>query len=217
MNSAKLPILYSFRRCPYAMRARMALWVSGEKLVLREVKLGDKPAALRDASPKATVPVLVLPEGRVIDESLDIMLWALQRNDPELWLAADKGQVMGLIARADGEFKKALDRFKYPERFEIEAGYNPKAVGLSFLKDLEERLRIEAYLFRGSPSLADIAIFPFVRQFANVDKIFFDELDLPKLKLWLDSLMASERFERVMTKFEPWKPDQDALLWGSQI
>jgi glutathione S-transferase len=217
MNDDMLPILYSFRRCPYAMRARMALWISATKLILREVKLGDKPLALREASAKATVPVLVLADGQVIDESFEIMLWALRRHDPENWLDGEQAEAIGLIQAADGGFKKALDRFKYPERFDIEEGYDAKTIGIQFLEVLEERLKDKAYLFGKSPGLADIAIFPFVRQFANVDKEFFAGLNLPALKNWLNSLTSSELFEAIMTKFEPWKPEQEVLYWGSKL
>lgn len=217
MTAETLPILYTFRRCPYAMRARMALWASGVKVILREVKLGDKPLALREASPKATVPVLVLPDGKVIDESFEIMLWALRNSDPDHWLDGESPEALTLIQRADGEFKKALDRFKYPERFAEEPGYDAKAIGVQFLEELEQRLETNLFLFRKSPTLPDIALFPFVRQFANVDKNFYTALDLPKLKLWLDTLTVSKEFEAIMTKFEPWKPEQDRLIWGSRV
>jgi len=153
------PILYSFRRCPYAMRARLALAVSSTHCELREVKLGAKPPAMLAASPKGTVPVLVLPDGAVIDESLDIMRWALARHDPEGWLARDD---MGLIAANDGAFKYNLDRYKYPDRH----GADPLAHrerGLAWLRGIDARLAEHGQLCGAERGLADAAIMPFVR------------------------------------------------------
>jgi glutathione S-transferase len=188
------PILYSFRRCPYAIRARMALAVSGTECEVREVKLRDKPAALIAASPKATVPVLVLPDGRVIDESLDIVRWALARNDPEDWLAGDDS---GLIAANDGPFKHHLDRYKYPERH----GSDPeehRAAGLDLLSALEARLTEHAWLCGDRRSLTDAAIMPFVRQFAAVDRAWFDVQPLAGVQRWLAGQLASALFVAVM-------------------
>ena len=145
-----MPILYSFRRCPYAMRARMALLVSGVPFELREVLLRDKPAAMVAASPKATVPVLVLEDGAVIDESLDIMRWALRRHDPEDWLAGDDA---ALIARFDDRFKHHLDRYKYPDRHRADPSEH-RAAGLALLGELERRLATSANLCRATRSIA---------------------------------------------------------------
>jgi glutathione S-transferase len=175
------PILYSFRRCPYAMRARMALWVAGETVALREVKLSDKPPEMIEASPKGTVPVLVLPDGKVIDESIAIMRWALHRHDPEGWLAGDDA---GLIAEADGPFKHHLDRYKYPNRYEDEQDFGEvdhRAGGLAILQAWDARIAQEGQLCGSTRSLADIALFPFIRQFANHDREWFDAQDLPHL------------------------------------
>lgn len=195
------PILYSFRRCPYAIRARLALAVSRIAVEHREVKLRDKPAEMLAASPKGTVPVLVLPDGAVIDESIDIMRWALATNDPEDWLAGDDPT---LIAANDGAFKGHVDRYKYPERYPAD-GVDHRAAGLAILEGLEARLGARAYLTGERFSLADAAILPFVRQFAAVDRDWFAAQDLPRVQAWLAAFVGSALFERVMAVREVWK------------
>lgn len=214
-----LPILYSFRRCPYAMRARMALWVSGMSVQLREVKLADKPPQLIEASPKATVPVLVLADGTVIDESLAIMRWALSQNDPESWLAGDDAS---LIARNDGPFKKHLDRYKYPTRYPEEAcgdedtfRLDHRTHGFAILQKLDGDLGSSKHLRGDRRTLADIAVFPFVRQFANTDRDWFDEQGLPHLQEWLEGHLASDLFASVMAKFTPWKSGDAVRVFGA--
>lgn len=192
------PILYSFRRCPYAMRARMALLVGGTAFDRVEVKLRDKPAALLAASPKGTVPVLVLPDGRVIDESLDIMRHALATNDPEHWLAGDD---TSLIAANDGPFKHHLDRYKYPDRHDSNAPEH-RAAGLVLLGVLETRLAGMTNLCGNTRSLTDIALIPFVRQFAAVDRNWFAAQDIPPLQRWLAMHVASDVFVMAMAKLE---------------
>ncbi|MEQ1579508.1 MAG: glutathione S-transferase [Steroidobacteraceae bacterium] len=194
-----MTVLYSFRRCPYAMRARMALRVAGIEVELREVSLRDKPPELLAASPKGTVPVLVMLEGGVVDESLDIMRWALEQNDPEQWLAPGE-QMDALIAANDGPFKFHLDRAKYANRYPGTDPTHHRGEAVTFLEPLEERLAKHVYLFGETPSLADIAIFPFVRQFARADETAL--AGLPRLKAWLASLESSELFEAVMQKRE---------------
>ena len=203
------PILYSFRRCPYAMRARLALLVSGAVCELREVKLSAKPEAMLAASPKGTVPVLVLPEGRVIEESLEIMRWALGQADPEGWLAGDDA---ALIAVNDGAFKYCIDRYKYPQRH----GSDPiehRDRGLSMLADLDARLASHAGLCGSSRTLADMAILPFVRQFAETDRVWFDAQLLPRLQAWLAGHLASALFERAMLRVAPWRPGDPIILF----
>lgn len=202
-RSAKLadPILYSFRRCPYAIRARLALTVSETAVEHREVKLRDKPAEMLAASPKGTVPVLVLPDGQVIDESLDIMRWALARNDPEDWLAGDDP---ALIAANDGAFKHHLDRYKYPERYPAD-GVDHRAAALAMLLGLEARLGEHAYLTGARFGLADAAILPFVRQFAAVDRDWFAAQELARVQGWLEAFLGSALFVRVMVVREPWR------------
>jgi glutathione S-transferase len=208
-----LPILYSFRRCPYAMRARLALLAAGQRCELREVVLRDKPAELRTASPKATVPVLVLADGRVIDQSLDIMRWALGRDDPQRWLAPAEGTLDDmhvLIEASDTGFKRDLDRYKYPGREPAgvaDDGVSPRESGAGFLRQLDARLANGPFLFGGHAALADAAIAPFVRQFAGVDPAWFAAQPWPRLRAWLDAWQASGAFETVMQRHAAWKAE----------
>jgi glutathione S-transferase len=197
-----LPILYSFRRCPYAMRARMAIAVSGIGVELREVVLRDKPLELIEASAKATVPVLVLQDGTVIDESLDIMRWTLGQNDPECWLASDDPI---LIQQNDGHFKAALDRYKYPHRFGLESGAPYRDDGLAILTQLDAKLLGYQFLSGETRGLADIAIFPFIRQFAATDQAWFDAQPLPALHRWLGNLLSSDLFASIMHRYPRWQ------------
>jgi len=200
-----LPIVYSFRRCPYAMRARMALHIAAVGCEYREVVLRNKPPQLLQASPKGTVPVLVLPDASVIDESLEIMRWALAHNDPEGWLRPDiRAATDELIASNDGPFKFHLDRYKYAQRYEGAQADLHREEGLKHLQALEARLAESANLFGPRASLADIAVFPFVRQFANADRAWFDAQALPKLQSWLQAHLNSQLFEQIMDKREPW-------------
>jgi len=194
------PLLYSYRRCPYAMRARMALEYAGIAAEIYEISLKDKPAHLLQVSPKATVPVLVLPEGKVIDQSLEIMHWALRQQDPDGWLNTDHELTQTLIAENDGSFKQALDKYKYAIRFPERPAEIYRKQGELFLQKLEARLNVSVFLLQDRPTLADIAIFPFVRQFATVDSIWFDSSEYLKLKVWLKRLVESELFKQVMEK-----------------
>lgn len=197
-------ILYSFRRCPYAMRARLALTVSRTNCELREVKLAAKPAAMLEASPKGTVPVLVLVDGAVIDESRDIMRWALGQNDPEGWLERSDE---ALMADCDGPFKRSLDRYKYPNRYGDCDPLPHRAEGLVFLKHLNAQLAEKGGQLCGAQrGLADVAIFPFIRQFANHDREWFDAQELPKLQGWLAGHLQSPLFKTIMQREKPWQP-----------
>lgn len=208
------PILYSFRRCPYAMRARMALLISGTPVRLREVVLRDKPKEMIAASPKATVPVLVQNDGAVIDESLAIMHWALDRHDPNGWL---ENEAAGddLIAEADSDFKDNLDRYKYPTRYDDVDPIVHRSAGLEFLMKLEKRLAANDQLLGNRASLADFAIFPFIRQFANSDRNWFDVQSLPALQNWLAAHLESDLFTTVMTKYAQWKTGDAEPLFAS--
>lgn len=197
-----IPIFYSFRRCPYAMRARLAVAVSGLAHELREVKLSAKPAAMLGASPKGTVPVLVLPDDAVIDQSIDIMRHALGQSDPEGWLAGDDA---ALITRNDGPFKHDLDRYKYPERHAGDPGAYRDA-GVGFLRDLDVRLAVSAQLCGARRGLTDMALMPFVRQFVAVDRAWFDAQPLPHLQRWLAGHLASDLFAAIMVRHQPWSP-----------
>ncbi|QZD90277.1 glutathione S-transferase [Qipengyuania aurantiaca] len=196
-------ILYSFRRCPYAMRARMALHVSGAQYEHREVVLRDKPAEMLQASPKGTVPVLVTQDAGVLEESLDIMRWALAEADPEGWL--DR-QDDALVEANDGPFKHHLDRYKYSTRYEDVDPEEHGAAAVDQLRELDSRLSAQPYLCGETRGFADIAIFPFVRQFANADREWFAARDLPHVRRWLDGLVNSDLFAAIMAKHEAWKP-----------
>jgi glutathione S-transferase len=207
--TASIPLLYSFRRCPYAMRARWAIAVSETRVVLREVKLSAKPEGMLAASPKGTVPVLLLPDGHVIDESLDIMRWALAARDPERWLEGDDP---ALIDRNDGPFKHALDRYKYPERYGVDPLVH-RAMGMAFLLELDDRLSRANQLCGSAQSLTDAAIMPFVRQFAAVDQRWFSDQPFHHLKHWLADHISSVLFNRVMLRVAPWAPGNQPLLF----
>lgn len=212
--TAMLPVLYSFRRCPYAMRARLALLAAGQACELREVALRDKPQALREASPKATVPVLVLADGQVIDESLAIMQWALARHDPLGWCRPTHGapaQMLALVAENDTGFKPLLDRAKYPQRFGLADPMAPRTACTPFLAGLEQRLAQTPFLCGGHATLADAALFPFVRQFAGVDPDWFAHQPWPRLQHWLQAWQATALFTRAMQKFAPWQPGDAPL------
>jgi glutathione S-transferase len=193
-------ILYSFRRCPYAMRARLALAASGTRYELREVRLSDKPVELLTASPKGTVPVLVTADGAVIEESLAIMRWALKKHDPAGWRKRDDP---ALIAINDDMFKHHLDRYKYPDRHGS-APDRHRDAGLRLLRDLDARIAARGQLCGSLPGLADAAIMPFVRQFARVDRDWFDAQPLSCLKGWLAGHLASDLFEGIMQRVVPW-------------
>ena len=197
-----LPVLYSFRRCPYAMRARMAVAVSGVLVELREVVLRDKPPEMLEASPKGTVPVLVLSDGRVLEESLDIMRWALSQGDPEGWLGHED---QNLISAFDGPFKQALDRYKYPHRYNLTDGTAYRDTALGHLATLNALLTDAPYLGGARSAFTDIALFPFVRQFAATDAAWFAALPLPALQSWLSALVGSELFAAIMTRYPQWK------------
>ena len=196
-------ILYSFRRCPYAMRARMALHVSGLAYEHREVVLRDKPAAMLEVSPKGTVPVLVTAEGEVLEESLDIMRHALAQDDPEGWLGRDD---RALVAANDGPFKHHLDRYKYATRYEDAEPERHRAAAVEILSELDGRLASSPYLCGDDRGFADIAIFPFVRQFANHDRERFGGDGMAHLQAWLEALVSSVLFAAIMEKHPKWEP-----------
>jgi glutathione S-transferase len=193
-------ILYSYRRCPYAMRARMALKYAGIALEIREIELKNKPAHMLKVSPKATVPVLVLSDGTLLEQSLEIMFWALQQQDKDDWLIADSELTQQLIAENDIIFKQALDKYKYAIRFPEQSAEVYRTQGEVFLQRLEILLIQSQYLLSSQISLADIAIFPFIRQFSGVDTIWFEAAPYPKLKIWLKTLIESELFTNIMQK-----------------
>ncbi len=206
------PVLYSFRRCPYAMRVRMSLHYAGIQCEVREVDLRHKPSTMLDISPKGTVPALQLPDGRVIDESLDIIRWALDQSDPAGWSRPDHKAMQLLIDQNDGHFKCHLDRYKYPDRYGEQDGETNFLQACNFLGVLEQRLMQSAFLFGDSASMADVALFPFVRQFAAVDRTAFDVLPMARLQQWLSGWVKDVRFLAIMVKRKVWHMDDEISL-----
>lgn len=213
-----LPILYSFRRCPYAIRARMAIYASGTSVALREVVLRDKPLEMLACSPKGTVPVLQLANGTVYEESADIVDWALGHADPERWLLSpdteEEGVAQYLVQQNDGDFKQALDRYKYYQRHpEHDQHYYRQQVAV-YLQQLEELIEANGYLVRDTPCIADIMLFPFIRQCAFVDKTWFDGAPYPHLQQWLAYFLQHDLFLGVMQKYAPWETGQSITVFA---
>ncbi|MEK7344889.1 MAG: glutathione S-transferase [Pseudomonadota bacterium] len=211
MPDPSLPVLYSFRRCPYAMRARLALHTSGLAHEHREVVLKNKPAHMLALSPKGSVPVLWLPNasgGQVLEQSLDIMLWALRQHDPMGWLApseAGMAESLALIAYNDGPFKHHLDRYKYPNRSGLDSGSADRDLAAPWLHSREAQLQVRPFLAGGQFGLADAAIAPFVRQYAHTDPGWFASQPWPALTRWLATFEASPAFATIMQKHAPWQ------------
>lgn len=203
------PIFWSFRRCPYAMRARLAVHSSGIDVELREILLKDKPTAFLETSESGTVPALKTAD-TVIDESLDIMTWTLERSDPEGWLDMP-AEGHDLISECDGPFKSALDHTKYAVRFPELDESKERRKASNFLYKLNARLTETHHLFGDTPTLADMAILPFARQFANTDRQWFDAQDWPHLIQWLDRFLDSTEFAAIMKKYPPWVPGQEPV------
>ena len=210
-----LPVLYSFRRCPYAMRARLAIRYAGVPVHLREVVLRNKPAELLAASPKGTVPVLLLTDGAVLEQSLDIMRWACQQSDPDHWLPASlTEQGLNWLSINDGPFKQCLDRYKYPERHPENPATHYRDQGVAvMLSPMDKQLQRTPYLFGDTPCLVDMALMPFVRQFAQVDSTWFEQAHMPGLQRWLTVLLSSPLLQQVTEKYEPWQAGQADILF----
>jgi len=208
---AQYPLLYSFRRCPYAIRARLALANSGIRVELREVKLSDKPAELLALSSKATVPVLRLNDGRILDESLDIIEWALSIADPDGWLVEDKE---ALIKENDEVFKPLLDQYKYADRHPQLTQQEHRTAALPFLTLLDSKLQHSEYLTGSQLSRVDISIMPFIRQFAGVEPDWFAQSEFIALHRWLQSLIASALFKNVMSKYSFWEAGDASVYFG---
>ena len=216
MTAYSLSCLYSFRRCPYAMRARLGLLFAELPVELREITLKNKPAKMLAISPKGTVPVLQLADGVVIEESRDIMEWALEQQDPqELMNPKTLHQGNTLIEQNDQEFKHWLDRYKYADRHLEMTQTEYRQKGEVFLQILEELLTKNTYLLGDSVTIADIGIMPFVRQFAHVDRDVFYSLPYPKLQIWLKNWLAHPLFIQAMTKFQPWQDGDEPVIFPS--
>lgn len=216
--SVSLERLYSFRRCPYAMRARLGIVFAELSVELREIELKNKPAPMLAVSPKGTVPVLQLSasdgaSGRVLEESQDILMWALERHDPQGLLDTDLSRAQALIQHNDDEFKHWLDRYKYADRHPQQTQLEYRQQGEVFLQQLELLLTEHSYLLGGRISVADIAIMPFVRQFAHVDRQVFFSLPYPYLQQWLSHWLEHPAFTQVMYKFKPWQEGDERVVF----
>ena len=210
------PILWSFRRCPYAMRARLAIKASEQQVHLREILLRDKPEPFLAASTKGTVPVLECTDGQVIDESRDVMFWALQSNDPHDWLAVyhrDKEAVCAHLDALDGDFKHHLDRYKYATRYEEADESAHRAAGAAYLENWNDILTRQTALSGDRLGLLDYATLPFVRQFRIADPSWFDAQDWSALHAWLQHFFNSPLFASIMEKYKPWKETGEDILF----
>ena len=198
----------------------MALSVSHQPYEIREILLSDKPMELKKLSAKATVPVMQLITGKVLEQSLDIMYWALKRNDPQDWLNSEGGnlnEMRDLIEKVDKDFKFHLDRYKYSQRYENVDIISHRTEGLKFLEALNERLKKYNYLFSSKPTLADYAIVPFVRQFANTDRVWFDSQNYRSLHKWLNFLLNSEIFIEIMKKYPLWHVSAKPIICHDKL
>lgn len=202
------PILYSLQQCPYAMRARMALLMARKKVLLRAIVTKDKPAEMLAVSPKGTVPILLFSDGTVIDESLDIMIWALKQNDPDDLLYSQSPeiypQMLDLINDCDHQFRTNLSAYKYNKRYHLADEIILRTQCEVFIKQLESLLQKQDYIMGDKLSLVDLAILPFVRQFASVDKKWFRQSGYPLLSDWLAKRLQSLLFTKTMEKFSLW-------------
>ena len=226
-NRLTLPTLYSLQHCPYAIRARMGIWLSGQSVMLRAVVTKNKPVEMLAASPKGTVPVLVLDDGTVIDESLDIMLWALNKSDPKNLLYAhdshpDTGgsalpAMLKLIMLNDEQFVPYLEKYKFAKRkHEISEIYYRRQCEV-FITQFESILSRQNYFMGETPSLADYALLPFIRQFARVDRRWYLQSPYPNLRHWLNSHLQTPIFTKVMAKFPLWLDTHEEFLYGSKV
>ena len=219
-----LPILYSLRNCPYAMRARIAIYKAEQKIILRDIVLSNKPQAMLTASPKGTVPVLVLgrdstlSQPSVIEESLEIMLWILQQNDPHNLLHSDDTnalpQMLTLIAKFDHQFKTKLEQYKCAKRYREDTLVEYREACQPYLQDLEQRLSHQPFFISAQESLADIAILPFIRQFARVERQWYLQAPYPKVRQWLNHYLQSKMFSKIMTKHPLWSNTQEVVYLG---
>jgi glutathione S-transferase len=198
------------------MRARMAIKYSQTVVELREVKLSSKPQSMLNISPKGTVPVLQLPDNSVLEESIDIIHWALSRSDPQDWSLSGvntlRNRALDLIWKNDQVFKQHLDQYKYADRYPEWPAEHYRQQGMEYLQQLERHLQHSRYLMTDHISIADISIFPFIRQFAHVDKAWFEQTDLPGLQSWLQEFIDSALFNSIMDKYPPWD-NNDAVIF----
>ena len=203
-SESMIPILYSYRRCPYAMRARMALQYAGIQVEHREIALNNKPHSMLLASPKGTVPVLCVA-GLILDESLDIMHWALRKSDLDDWAVVDETISQAWMIKNDGPFKALLDQYKYPNRYpNLNQAEVLNAAKELMLKPMETALQSSEYLLGNKMTWVDVAIFPFIRQFSMVNQEQFEKLPFALTKQWLNQHIKSELFNSVMHQYPNW-------------
>ncbi|WOH39076.1 glutathione S-transferase [Thalassotalea fonticola] len=210
-----LPVLYSLRNCPYAMRARLAIYKSKQPIELRDVVLTNKPKAMISASAKGTVPILVLTSEHVIDESLDVMLWALNESDPDDLLHGENSltDILNLIHQFDDEFKTCLEQYKCAKRYHESNLSECRQACEVYLKDLELRLTDHDYIIDEKESLADIALLPFIRQFAKIERQWYLQSPYPNVKRWLNRYLQSAMFTKVMAKYPLWSENSEITVF----
>ncbi|MCZ4339448.1 glutathione S-transferase [Shewanella colwelliana] len=213
-----LPIIYSLRNCPFAMRARIAIYKSQQPVLLRDIVLKDKPQEMLVASPKGTVPVLITPNGTVIEESFEVMLWALSMSDPDDLLFSGDDEMLAsmqtLIYRFDNEFKRCLENYKCAKRYSETNVIECRQACEVYIAQLEQLLTAHQYLLADRESLADIALLPFIRQFARVERQWYLQAPYPHVRQWLNRYLQSKMFSKVMTKHQLWLPNRSDLLFG---
>ena len=211
------PVLYSFRRCPYAMRARMAIFLNGISCELREVKLSNKPKEMLEISPKGTVPVLQLSDGIILEESLDIIFWAYKKNiNSQIYkdYLINKKNIDELINIFDNSFKYNLDRYKYPNRFEGVDNLSHRGKCLDILKLVSQTLLNKNYIFSESLGIGDICIFPFIRQFRIANMEWFDEqIEIKNMITWFNKINSSDLFDKIMLKYDPWVDSDKPVIF----
>lgn len=211
--SANMHILYTFRRCPYAMRGRMALSLLKTQIEVREILLRDKPASMLKISPKGTVPVFLTKDGQVIDESLDLVVWAIAENCPQ-WLKFGGLDIQkAYVEKFDQEFKPLLDAYKYNRSDAEHPATYYRNRAKTWLDELDHCLQKHNYLLGDVPQMQDIALMPFIRQFAFVDKQWFDQQPRPNLIRWLDAWLNNDLFTSIMTKFPKWDEGSRGEIW----
>ncbi|UJF20703.1 glutathione S-transferase [Shewanella sp. OMA3-2] len=216
-----LPVLYSLRNCPYAIRARLAIYASGQKVYLRDLVLSNKPAEMLAVSPKGTVPVLVTLDNAVIDESVSIMQWAFSQTDPGDYRHNSApnalAEMLFLIERYDNEFKGYLEKYRCAKRYHETSLINDRQKCEPYLAELEMRLSQHQYLMSDKPSLADLALMPFVRQFARVERQWYLQSPYPKLRQWLNCYLQSKMFSKVMSQHSMWLDLKEDVVFGRSV
>jgi len=214
------PVLYSLRQCPYAMRARIGLLLANQPVILRDIVMTNIPTEMLTASPKGTVPVIVLSDSSVIEESLDIMLWALKQNDPDNLLYRHESDALDnmltLIQRCDNEFIDALKKYKAASRYHDSNILSYRQQCEIFINDLEKSLTKHHFIMGDSASLVDYAILPFIRQFSNVDKKWYKQAPYPKLQQWLENHYQNPLFAKAMTKYPQWLDSNEVVIFGGE-